>query len=102
MGMRLSLVLALVLLTAAVTSWTGLDGEKELDYSNKIEENNNNNIENNNDNDIESLLESQEMETDDDDTGNGHSDDNDNDNESDADISDSENNEFVDPAQFVG
>ena len=95
--MRLSLGLALVLLTAAVTAWTGLDGEEELD---------NNNIENNNENTIESLLESQEMETVDDDTGNGHSDDNDdsaNDNdEGDADLSDSENNEFVDPSQFVG
>ena len=35
---RLSLVLALVLLTAAVTAWTGLDSEEELDYSNNNHE----------------------------------------------------------------
>ena len=89
----MSLVLTLTLLMTAVTAWTGLDGE-EPDYS--VD----NNINNNNNNNIEDLLDSQELETvdnndDDDDTGNGHSDD-----ESDADIS--ENNEFVDPSQFVG
>ena len=87
----MSLVLTLTLLMTAVTAWTGLDGE-EPDYS--VD----NNINNNNNNNIEDLLESQETvdnNDDDDDTGNGHSDD-----ESDADIS--ENNEFVDPSQFVG
>ena len=117
--MRVRLVLSLLLLTAAVTAWTGLDGE-ESDY-------------------IENTAESQEAEEAHDDTGNGHiddksdddegsddgndedsdGDDDDNagndesegngdneDSETDADVSagDSETleAEFVDPSQFVG
>ena len=121
MIMRVRLVLSLLLLTAAVTAWTGLDGE-ESDY-------------------IENTAESQEAEEAHDDTGNGHiddesddddddgsddgndedsdGDDDDNagndesegngdneDSETDADVSagDSETleAEFVDPSQFVG